>query len=294
MPNLLNLVEFRAFTEFLIMCHVVFTVFVAGDDLKTGQTKLKSVLVDYLVGAGLRPDSIVSYNHLGNNDGKNLSAPHTFRFGINYTIKSIFIFTLSQRPIQTKILYRSKEITKAGVVEDMVGSNQTLFPTGKGPDHLIVIKYIPSVGDSKRAMDEYVSTIGMGGKNTLVIHNTCEDSLLAAPIMLDLLTFMELFQRMHVRVDGESIILPIGALLGYWLKAPLTSTTNSLFRQRSGVENLLRSALSLPPNSHLHLPIPTTGKKQQLNGTTSDIQKRFHKLEANGIAPVNGHAVNGH
>jgi len=54
-------------------------VFVAGDDLKTGQTKLKSVLVDYLVGAGLKPESIVSYNHLGNNDGKNLSAPHTFR-----------------------------------------------------------------------------------------------------------------------------------------------------------------------------------------------------------------------
>jgi len=51
----------------------------AGDDLKTGQTKLKSVLVDYLVGAGLKPLSIVSYNHLGNNDGKNLSAPHTFR-----------------------------------------------------------------------------------------------------------------------------------------------------------------------------------------------------------------------
>jgi myo-inositol-1-phosphate synthase len=54
-------------------------VFMAGDDLKTGQTKLKSVLMDYLVGAGLKPESVVSYNHLGNNDGKNLSAPETFR-----------------------------------------------------------------------------------------------------------------------------------------------------------------------------------------------------------------------
>ncbi|KAE8741206.1 hypothetical protein FOCC_FOCC013285 [Frankliniella occidentalis] len=52
---------------------------VVGDDLKTGQTKLKSVLVDFLVSAGIKPTSIVSYNHLGNNDGKNLSAPHTFR-----------------------------------------------------------------------------------------------------------------------------------------------------------------------------------------------------------------------
>lgn len=54
-------------------------VFIAGDDFKSGQTKLKSVLVDFLVGAGIKPVSIVSYNHLGNNDGKNLSAPQQFR-----------------------------------------------------------------------------------------------------------------------------------------------------------------------------------------------------------------------
>lgn len=54
-------------------------VFIAGDDFKSGQTKIKSVLVDFLVGAGIKPTSIVSYNHLGNNDGKNLSAPSQFR-----------------------------------------------------------------------------------------------------------------------------------------------------------------------------------------------------------------------
>lgn len=54
-------------------------VFIAGDDFKSGQTKVKSVLVDFLVGAGIKPVSIVSYNHLGNNDGKNLSAPKQFR-----------------------------------------------------------------------------------------------------------------------------------------------------------------------------------------------------------------------
>lgn len=52
---------------------------IGGDDFKSGQTKMKSVLVDFLVGAGLKPTSIVSYNHLGNNDGMNLSAPQTFR-----------------------------------------------------------------------------------------------------------------------------------------------------------------------------------------------------------------------
>ena len=54
-------------------------VYVGGDDFKSGQTKIKSVLVDFLVSAGIKPTSIVSYNHLGNNDGKNLSAPQQFR-----------------------------------------------------------------------------------------------------------------------------------------------------------------------------------------------------------------------
>ncbi len=54
-------------------------VLIGGDDFKSGQTKMKSVLVDFLVGAGIKPTSIVSYNHLGNNDGMNLSAPQTFR-----------------------------------------------------------------------------------------------------------------------------------------------------------------------------------------------------------------------
>lgn len=42
-------------------------VFVGGDDFKSGQTKLKSVLVDFLVNAGIKPLAITSYNHLGNN-----------------------------------------------------------------------------------------------------------------------------------------------------------------------------------------------------------------------------------
>ena len=50
-------------------------VHIGGDDFKSGQTKMKSVLVDFLVSAGIKPLSITSYNHLGNNDGYNLSAP---------------------------------------------------------------------------------------------------------------------------------------------------------------------------------------------------------------------------
>lgn len=70
-------------------------------------------MVDFLVSAGIKPRSIVSYNHLGNNDGKNLSAPAQFR---------------------------SKEISKSNVVDDMVQSNNILYGPNEHPDHVVVIK----------------------------------------------------------------------------------------------------------------------------------------------------------
>jgi len=143
-------------------------VFIGGDDFKTGQTKMKSVLVDFLVSAGIKPMSIVSYNHLGNNDGKNLSSAKQFR---------------------------SKEISKSTVVDDMVMANNVLYGKGEHPDHCVVIKYVPYVKDSKRALDEYVSRIFMGGHNTITLNNVCEDSLLAAPLMLDLVILTELMER---------------------------------------------------------------------------------------------------
>ncbi len=58
------------------------------------------------------------------------------------------------------------------------------------------------MGDSKRAMDEYTSEIMMGGTNTIAVHNTCEDSLLAAPIILDLVILTELCQRISFKVSS--------------------------------------------------------------------------------------------
>eukprot|EP00529_Nitzschia_sp_RCC80_P041305 CAMPEP_0113504022 /NCGR_PEP_ID=MMETSP0014_2-20120614/34491_1 /TAXON_ID=2857 /ORGANISM="Nitzschia sp." /LENGTH=439 /DNA_ID=CAMNT_0000399099 /DNA_START=282 /DNA_END=1597 /DNA_ORIENTATION=+ /assembly_acc=CAM_ASM_000159 len=187
-------------------------VFIAGDDFKSGQTKMKSVLVDFLVSAGIKPVSIVSYNHLGNNDGKNLSAPSQFR---------------------------SKEISKSNVVDDLVASNSILFEEDEHPDHVVVIKYVPRVGDSKRAMDEYTSEIFMGGTNTIVMHNTCEDSLLATPLIYDLVLLGELCERISVRKNGSTDweqFHPVLSLLSYMLKAPLVPNgapvVNALFAQR--------------------------------------------------------------
>jgi myo-inositol-1-phosphate synthase len=85
----------------------------------------------------------------------------------------------------------------------MVMSNRILYAENEHPDHVVVIKYVPYVGDSKRAMDEYMSEIFMGGTNTIVMHNTCEDSLLATPLIYDLVILTEMAERMAVKKEGE-------------------------------------------------------------------------------------------
>ena len=114
--------------------------FIGGDDFKSGQTKMKSALVEFLINAGIKVTSIASYNHLGNNDGMNLSSQRQFR---------------------------SKEISKSNVVDDMVEANSVLYKDGEHPDHTVVIKYMPAVGDNKRALDEYYAEIFMGGHQTI-------------------------------------------------------------------------------------------------------------------------------
>lgn len=208
-------------------------VFIGGDDFKSGQTKMKSVLVDFLVSAGIKPESIVSYNHLGNNDGKNLSSPKQFR---------------------------SKEISKSNVVDDMVGMNHILYKPGEHPDHVVVIKYVPFVGDSKRAMDEYTSSIFMHGTNTIVMHNTCEDSLLAAPLIIDLVVLTELMTRITYKTDDTKDFIPfepVLSILSYLLKAPMvmpgTPVVNALMKQQRMLTNLLSACAGLPPDADMTL-----------------------------------------
>lgn len=225
-------------------------VFVGGDDFKSGQTKMKSVLVDFLVSAGLKVQSIVSYNHLGNNDGKNLSAPQQFR---------------------------SKEISKSNVVDDMVAANHLLYAADESPDHCVVIKYVPYVKDSKRAMDEYMMEIFMNGKQTIVLHNTCEDSLLAAPLIIDLVILTELMSRVTYKTDSMKDFAkfdPVLSLLAYLLKAPLvtpgTPVVNALMKQQRCITNILCACAGLPPDTDMllehktKLPVPNTQIKAKL------------------------------
>ncbi|KJH50406.1 inositol-3-phosphate synthase [Dictyocaulus viviparus] len=214
-------------------------VFVGGDDLKSGQTKMKSVLVDYLVCSGLKPESIVSYNHLGNNDGKNLSEEGQFR-------------------------------SKSSVVDDMVQSNNILYPTGQNPDHCIVIKYVPFVGDSKRALDEYICSIFMGGRQTFVIHNTCEDSLLATPLIYDLVILTELMTRIHFTDANDGSIQSfheILSILSPFLKAPLvppsTPVINAFMKQFASLTKLITALVGIASDVDMQIEFFTELPKTQ-------------------------------
>lgn len=222
--------------------------FIGGDDLKTGQTKVKSVLAEFLVNAGIKPLGIASYNHLGNNDGYNLSSQRQFK---------------------------SKEISKASVVDDCCAANHLLYrpavpgkkladgkaDKGEHPDHCIVIKYHAAVGDQKVAMDDYTSELCMGGRNRLYVTNLCEDSLLASPLLLDLTILAELMTRITYQAGTQETewnsMHSVLSLLSYSLKAPVvkpgTDVVNSLNRQRAACTNFMRACLGLAPESDLLL-----------------------------------------
>ena len=212
--------------------------FIGGDDFKSGQTKMKSALVDFLINAGIKLTSIASYNHLGNNDGKNLSSQKQFR---------------------------SKEISKSNVVDDMVAANTQLYKEGEHPDHCVVIKYMPSVGDNKRALDEYYAEIFMGGHQTISIFNVCEDSLLASPLIIDLVLVTEMMTRVQWRAHASDEASPakftnfnsVLSVLSFMLKAPLTPTgtpvINSLAKQRAALTNIFRACVGLEPESDMTL-----------------------------------------
>ncbi len=133
------------------------------------------------------------------------------------------------------------------------------------------------MGDSKRALDEYTSEIFLGGHNTISMHNTCEDSLLASPLIIDLVVLAELSDRIRFRkitstggdaaaaaaadaADSEAPwerFHPVLSLLSFLLKAPLVPdgapVVNALFPQRQAIINILRACVGLAPQNHMLL-----------------------------------------
>lgn len=191
--------------------------FTAGRDLKSGQTKLKSVLTDFLTSSGFRLRSIMSYNHLGNNDGKNLSEEPQLK---------------------------SKKISKTDLIDSIVETSESLYDGYVDlPDHTVVIKYQPYVKDSKRAFDEYISEVAMGGEHTLSMYNICPDSLLALGVMIDIILFSEWCSRIRFDTDMSLENLDV---LSVFFKSPLNVKTNRFFQQKELLSNLILATNGLP------------------------------------------------
>jgi len=97
----------------------------------------------------------------------------------------------------------------------------------------------------------------MGGEHTFVSYNVCEDSLLAAGVIIDLIVLSELMTRISYKRANEdwNKLEGVVSFLGYLTKAPESKgpVINSLTRQRTCIENLIRVLIGLPLEDHLLL-----------------------------------------
>jgi myo-inositol-1-phosphate synthase len=114
----------------------------------------------------------------------------------------------------------------------------------------------------------------MGGKNTIVRHNTCEDSLLVTPLIYHLVNLGELFERITMKKAGEekwAAFHPVHSLLSYMLKAPLVPSgapvVNALFTQRCSIVNVMRTCLGLGLDNNMTL-------EHRLESTLDEMQKQ--------------------
>ncbi|VWU52000.1 inositol-3-phosphate synthase [Hepatocystis sp. ex Piliocolobus tephrosceles] len=286
-------------------------VFIVGNDLKTGQTKIKNFLLDFYFGTGLKPKSIVSYNHLGNNDGKNLSSDLQFyskkisksNLICDYVKANDNLYVSDDDMNEKNMRSKHKNIknndfckgdslisTSTDTVEIEKDCAFTDMLEKQKVNSDIVIKYVPYVGDDKKAMDEYISEIFMNGKNTICLYNICQDSLLASPILIDLILLVELSQRVYFKSlkmnDSNEKILCNGNinidnyvishdmvsnkyknfkrmdsilyLSSLFCKSPFNSsvykTRHSFFSQLESLLNFIRIICDLPTDAHLDLP----------------------------------------
>jgi len=98
-------------------------------------------------------------------------------------------------------------------------------------------------------MDEYTSKIFMNGYNTISTYNVCEDSLLATPLILDMVLLAEYFSR--VTVNGRKMG-PVLSYLSFFFKAPITNhpeyVINSFTRQREMLSNFLKATAGIVPD----------------------------------------------
>jgi myo-inositol-1-phosphate synthase len=181
---------------------------ITGKDFKTGQTLMKTILAPGFKARLLGVEGWYSTNILGNRDGEVLDDPESFK---------------------------SKEVSKLGVLEHILQPH--LYPELYGNMcHVVRINYYPPRGDNKEGWDNIDIFGWMGYKMQIKIDFLCRDSILAAPIVLDLALFMDLAQRCGMSGIQE--------WLSFYWKSPMTAEglypEHDLFIQLMKLKNTLR------------------------------------------------------
>ncbi|MCC7497613.1 MAG: inositol-3-phosphate synthase [Bryobacterales bacterium] len=181
---------------------------IAGKDFKTGQTFMKTLLAPGLKARMLGVRGWYSTNILGNRDGEVLEDPGSFK---------------------------SKEETKLSVLGTIF--QPELYPMlYKDLYHLVRINYYPPRGDAKEGWDNIDIFGWLGYPMQIKIDFLCRDSILAAPVALDIVLFLDLAQRAGMRGIQE--------WMSFYFKAPLTAPglypEHDIFIQLMKLKNTLR------------------------------------------------------
>jgi myo-inositol-1-phosphate synthase len=197
---------------------------ICGKDFKTGQTLMKTVLAPAFKARLLGVRGWFSTNILGNRDGEVLDEPQSFK---------------------------TKEESKLGSLEHIF--QPELYPDlYKDIYHKIRINYYPPRGDQKEAWDNIDIFGWLGYPMQIKVNFLCRDSILAAPIALDLVLFLDLAKRSQ---DLRSI--GIQEWLSFYLKSPQTPEglypEHDLFIQSMKLKNTLRHIMGEPLITHLGL-----------------------------------------
>jgi len=181
---------------------------ICGKDFKTGQTFMKTLVAPGLKARMLGMSGWFSTNILGNRDGEVLDDPGSFK---------------------------SKEETKLSVLQQILQPD--LYPAlYKDLYHCVRINYYPPRGDAKEGWDNIDIFGWLGYPMQIKIDFLCRDSILAAPIVLDLVLFLDLAQRAGMRGIQE--------WLSFYFKAPMTAPglypEHDIFIQLMKLKNTLR------------------------------------------------------
>jgi myo-inositol-1-phosphate synthase len=192
---------------------------IGGKDFKTGQTLMKTILAPGFKARMLGLSGWFSTNILGNRDGEVLDDPESFK---------------------------SKEVSKLGVLENILQPD--MYPELYGDMyHKVRINYYPPRGDNKEGWDNIDIFGWMGYPMQIKVDFLCRDSILAAPIVLDLVLFMDLASRAGMGGIQE--------WLSFYFKSPQTApglyAEHDIFIQHMKLKNTLRWMMGEDVVSHL-------------------------------------------